>query len=208
MCLGCHSHKSNKNEFQVCSTKINEKAPKKNCIECHMHKVDGAPSVMSKDKTHTFHGFPGLHGDLTNLSQYIGMDFKVDDDKKMFTVSIDHNVPHASLLHPLRASKLVVSVKSGSDVTKMQTRKIIKKIGTNDKPSAPWLATQIVHDTTIPANTKKAYPYQWDLKSGDVITATFGYYLVKPKALKKFDLQDTEEATKFRIIKKQSFTVK
>ncbi|MCK5855654.1 MAG: hypothetical protein KAG56_10560, partial [Sulfurovaceae bacterium] len=59
-----------------------------------------------------------------------------------------------------------------------------------------------------PANTKKAYPYEWNLKSGDVITATFGYYLVKPRALKKFDLQNNEEATKFRVIRKETFTVK
>ena len=102
----------------------------------------------------------------------------------------------------------MVTVTRDGDITKMQTRKILKKIGTNNKPSAPWLATQIVHDTRIPANTKIAYPYKWELKSGDVITATFGYYLVKPKALKKFDLQDNKEAAKFRVIKKETFTVK
>jgi hypothetical protein len=208
MCMGCHAHKSNRQKFEVCSTSINQKAPKKNCIECHMHQVEGAPSTMSKSTTHTFHGFPGLHGDLTNLSQYIGMGFKVDEDKRRFEVSIDHDVPHASLLHPLRAGKLEVIVTRDGKETKMQTRKIIKKIGTEGKPSAPWLATQIVHDTTIPANTKMIYPYAWDLQSGDVITATLGYFLVKPKALKKFDLQESDEATKFRVIKKESFTVK
>jgi len=208
MCMGCHSHKSNKKEFQVCATNMNNNASKKSCIECHMHKVDGPPSTMSKVENHTFHGFPGLHGDLTHLSQYIKMNISTKEDKKMFTVMIDHDVPHPSLLHPLRSSKLVVTVTRDGDVTKMQTRKILKKIGTESKPSAPWLATQIVHDTRIPANTKIAYPYAWDLKNGDVITATFGYYLVKPKALKKFDLKENKEATKFRVIKKETFTVK
>jgi len=211
MCMGCHTSKSNKKGFDVCETDVNQKAPKKNCIECHMHKVDGAPSTMSTAKEHTFHGFPGLHGDLTNLSQYVGMDISTKDDNKMFTVTIDHDVPHSSLLHPLRMGKLEVSVNSGGKVTKMQTRKLIKVIGSKEgaspSPTPPWLATQIIKDTRIPANASKAYPYSWELKSGDVITAKFGYLLVKPKALKKFNLQDNKEATKFRIIKEQSFTV-
>ena len=212
MCMGCHSHKSNKKEFQVCATNINNNASKKSCIECHMHKVDGPPSMMSAVENHTFHGFPGLHGDLTHLSQFIKVNISAEDDKKKFTVMIDHDVPHPSLLHPLRSSKLVVTVTRDGDVTKMQDRIIAKTIGSikgeSPAPTPPWLATQIVKDTTIPANTKIAYPYAWDLKSGDVITATFGYYLVKPKALKKFDLQENKEATKFRVIKKETFTIK
>ncbi|CAA6828220.1 MAG: Unknown protein [uncultured Sulfurovum sp.] len=211
MCMGCHSHKSNKKEFQVCATDINNNASKKNCIECHMHKVDGPPSTMSTSKTHTFHGFPGLHGDLTHLSQYVTMNISTKDNNKMFTVVINHDVPHSSTMHPLRSAKLVVTVNSGGSITKMQDRVIAKTIGSkkggSPVPTAPWLATEIVKNTTIPANTKIAYPYKWDLKSGDVVTATFGYYLVKPKALKKFDLQDNEEATKFRVIRKETFTV-
>lgn len=212
MCLGCHARKSNKKGFDVCETNVNNNAKKKNCIECHMHKVDGAPSVLSKATKHTFHGFPGLHGDLTNLSQYISMEITTKDDNKIFTVTIDHDVPHASLLHPLRMGKLEVTVKSGSDTIKMQTRKLIKVIGSAEGPSPsptpPWLATQIIKDTRIPANSTKAYPYAWELKSGDVITAKFGYLLVKPKALKKFGLKENKEATKFRIILEKSFTVK
>ncbi|MCF6243807.1 MAG: cytochrome c family protein [Sulfurovum sp.] len=208
MCMGCHSHKSNKEEFQVCATNINNNASKKSCIECHMHKVDGAPSTMSSAKKHTFHGFPGLHGDLTHLSQYVTIDISTKEANSMFTVVVNHDVPHPSLLHPLRSSELRVSVNSGGSITKMETRKIIKKIGTKGKPSAPWLATQIVHDTRIPANSKKVYPYKWDVKSGDIITAEFGYFLVKPEALKKFDLLENKEAKKFRVIRKETFTVK
>lgn len=211
MCMGCHTHKSNAKQFQVCSTDINQNAPKKNCIECHMHKVDGAPSKFSKETQHTFHGFPGLHGDLTNLAQYIGMQITNTDDKKMFTVTINHDAPHASVLHPLRMGKLEVTVTRDGKVTKMQTRELEKIIGTNEggsaKPTPPWLATTVIKDTRIPANTSIAYPYAWELKTGDIITATFGYLLVKPGSLEKLELQDNKEATKFRVIKEQSFTV-
>ncbi len=212
LCMGCHSHKSNKKKFNVCATDLNNNAAKKSCIECHMHKVDGAPSVQSLAKTHTFHGFPGLHGDLSNLSQYIGLEFFVKEDKSMFTVNVKHDVPHPSLLHPLRSSKLEVTVERNGDVIRMQPRKIIKAIGhkgaLSPTPTPPWLATEIIKDTRIPANSTKAYPYAWDVQSGDVITATFGYFLVKKGALKKFQLDDNPEATKFRVISKKSFTVK
>ena len=48
-----------------------------------MHKVEGAPSIMSEATEHTYHGFPGLHGDLTNLSQYVNLDINVEDNKKV-----------------------------------------------------------------------------------------------------------------------------
>lgn len=213
MCLGCHARKANKKGFDVCETDINQDAPKKNCIECHMHKVDGAPSIMSSSKEHTFHGFPGLHGDLTNLSQYVKLHIAIKDDMKKFGVMIEHNVPHASTLHPLRSAKLDVMITStDGTVTKMFGIVIDKTIGSikGESPMStpPWLATQIIRDTTLAANSKKAYKYAWDLKSGDVITTRFGYYLVKPKALQKFNLQDNEEATKFRVIQEQSLTVK
>lgn len=33
MCMGCHAHKSNGKDFQVCATDINHNASKKSCIE-------------------------------------------------------------------------------------------------------------------------------------------------------------------------------
>ena len=211
LCMGCHTRKANKKKFDVCETDINPNAKNKDCIACHMHKVDGAPSTMSNAKQHTFHGFDGLHGDLKHLSQFIGMDISVKDYKKMFTITIDHDVPHSSRLHPLRMGLLKVTVKRGSEVIEMESRKLIKVIGSKAGKSPvktpPWLATEIIKDTRIPANTVKAYPYAWNLQAGDVITAKFGYFLVKTRALQKFDLQDNKEATKFRVIKKGSFNV-
>ena len=212
MCMGCHAHKSNGKHFEVCATNINNNASKKSCIECHMHKVDGAPSIMSVDKQHTFHGFPGLHGDLTNLSQYVKLHIAVKDNNKMFGIMIDHDVPHPSTMHPLRTAKLVVTITSGDKVTEMHDIMISKTIGNikgeSPSPAPPWLATQIISDSRISANSKKAFPYAYNLKSGDIITAQFGYHLVKPKALKKFGLQDNDEAKKFRVITEKKITVK
>jgi len=210
LCMGCHMHKSNKKGFDVCSTEDNNMDGNNNCITCHMPKVDGAPSTMSEVKKHAYHGFPGLHGDLSLLSKYITLGFK--HAKKKFTVSVDHQATHSSTLHPLRMAKLVVSIKRDGKVIKMDPKKLFKVIGSKAGPSPmatpPWLATDIIKDTRIPANTKKDFKYDFALQSGDKVTAKFGYLLVKPKALKKFELENNEEAKKFRVIAKETFTVK
>jgi len=209
LCMGCHTHKSNKKQFQVCSTQEGKKSDKADCITCHMPKVDGKPSKYSEGKNqHRFHGFPGLHGDLSLLSKYVTLDFKHTD--KNFTVSVDHQAPHSSTLHPLRMAKLLVSIERDGKIIKMKPRKLIKIIGSKEtgKPTPPWAATGIVKDTRIPANTKKDYKYNQVLQSKDKVTVKFGYLLVKPKALKKFKLENNEEAKKFRVIAKDTFTVK
>ena len=208
LCLGCHAHKGNKNDFQVCITDINPKASKKNCIECHMHKVKGAPSIMSESTEHTYHGFPGLHGDLTNLSQHIDLNITVQEGKKIFDVTVKHNSPHSSLLNPLRFSQLTVSIKRNDEIINMEPQQLFKMIGAKGKMAPPWLATEIIRDTRIPPNTKKTYTYAQKLKSGDIITAKFGYFLVPPHMLKNLKLDDNEEAQKFRVISTRSYTVK
>jgi len=208
--MGCHMHKTNKKQYDVCSTENTNMNGENNCITCHMPQVDGVPSILSTTKKHTFHGFPGLHGDLSMLSKYVGLDFK--QAKKNFSISVDHQATHSSTLHPLRLAKLVVSIERNGKVIKMDTKKFFKVIGNHKgaspKPTPPWLADRTLKDTRIPANTKKDFSYDFALQSGDVVSAKFGYYLVKPKILKKFKLDKNEEAKKFRVITKETYTIK
>ena len=210
LCMGCHTHKSNKFKYDVCSTENVNPSAKANCISCHMPKIDGSPSLMSEEKKHTYHGFPGLHGDLSMLSKYVTLDFK--HTKKNFTISIDHQATHSSTLHPLRMAKLVVSIERDGKIIKMKPKKLLKVIGNaksgTPKPTPPWLADRTVKDTRIPANTKKDYNYKFELQSEDKVSAKFGYFLVIPKALKKFKLENNKDATKFRVISKETFRVK
>ena len=175
-----------------------------------MPQVDGAPSTLSNVKKHAFHGFPGIHGDLSLLSKYVTLHFQ--HTEKNFTLSVDHQATHSSTLHPLRMAKLMVSIERNGEVIKMDPKKLFKVIGTKEgdksKPTPPWLATDIIQDTRIPANTKKDYDYDFTLQSGDKVTAKFGYLLVKPKALEKFGLENNAEAKEFRVIAKETFTVK
>ena len=61
VCIGCHSHKQNKYEINVCSTNIDNELDGANCVSCHMPKVKGSVSNMNETKEHAFHGFPGTH---------------------------------------------------------------------------------------------------------------------------------------------------
>ena len=210
LCMGCHTHKSNKKNFRVCSTEINGKAPEKNCITCHMHKVTGAPSVFSNAKEHTFHGFPGLHGDLTNLSQYVKITFT--QEKEKFSITLDHQAPHASSLHPMRMAKLRVAVKRDDQIIHLEEKNIFNTIGTDGKPSPmatpPWLATQVIHDSRLKANSKTDFGFNYVLKKGDIVGAKFGFYMIKPTAIQKFKLDDHKDSKEFKVLSQKYFLIK
>ena len=209
LCMGCHSRKSNKKGFDVCATDATNMTDQKNCISCHMPQVDGSSSIMSQGKKHSFHGFPGIHGDLSLLSKYVTFD--LNKEAKNFVLTVNHNVSHPSSLHPLRMSKLLVSIDRDGNVTKMKVQKIFKVIGVKDKnsskPTPPWLATQIIKESRIMADSKKDYAYDFVLQKGDKVTVKFGHLLMKPKAAKKFGLANNEEATKFRVLTEKTFTI-
>ena len=207
ICMGCHMHKTNKMKFEVCSTENDNMDGNNNCITCHMPKVKGPVSNLYETETHSFHGFPGIHGDMKKyLSKYVVLD--IEQIKSGFRVSIDHMATHSSTLHPLRMSKLVVKVIRGKETINIKPLKFFKVIGKDSKPSAPWLATEVVKDSRIGANKKEDFSFSFELKKGDKIVAEFGHLLVKTKALKKFGLEDNEEAKKFRVISEKSFIVK
>lgn len=210
LCMGCHMHKANKKGFDVCSTEDNNMNGKNNCITCHMPKVKGSVSNVTKSKDHTFHGFPGIHGDISKLSKYVTLSLK--DSKNKFSIVVDHRASHASTLHPLRMSKLVVTIKRDGKVIKMKPVNMSKTIGiktkNGSKKTPPWLATKNIADSRIPANTKKSFNFDFVLKSGDVVTAKFGHLLMKPGAAKKFGLQDNKEVKKLRVISKETFKIK
>jgi len=59
----------------------------------------------------------------------------------------------------------------------------------------------------IKANEKRVVKFDEILKSGDKVEVKLGFYVVNPKVLKKLNLQDEEELTKFTTLKSTHFTV-
>jgi hypothetical protein len=105
--------------------------------------------------------------------------------------------------------QLRVNVKrNGKVVDKFKPEVFVRVIGKDGKPTSPWLADSIVKNTMIQANEKRVVSYISDLKKGDKVNVTLGYFLVKPKALKKFGLDKDKVATKFYVLKTETFIVK
>jgi len=206
VCIGCHSHKKNKFGLNICSTNIANEMDGANCVSCHMPKVKGSVSNLRETKTHTFHGFSGTHSHPDMLSKYVDIEFL--RDIKDFQIAVNNKSSHALTLHPMRLMKLNVKVIRGGKEIKFPSKIFVRALGANGKPTPPWLAKEIVKDTSIKANEKRVIKYDFELKKGDRVEVELGYYLVNPKLHKKFNLQNNKKATAFTVLKSKVFTVK
>jgi hypothetical protein len=207
MCMGCHSHKQNAHNFSVCDTEDEgAKNTKTNCITCHMPQVGGSATTVRQSNTHAFHGFAGSIIKPEMLNKYVALDFEKSTDG--FNISIKNAAPHNLMTHPLRVVQLRVNLIRGDKHTPLKTETFVKVIGKDNKPSMPWVATEVVKDTMIKANETRVVSYDTALKSGDKVEAILGYYIVNPKALKKLDLDGEKELHKFTVLKSKYFTVK
>ena len=206
VCMGCHSHKKNKEKLDVCVTQMAKQTSKENCITCHMPKVAGSASLHKDSLTHSYHGFPGTNSGQDMLAQYI--DMKFEKKNTSFEISIHNHSPHDMLLHPLRMLELHVSLQRKDEVKVLQPRKFFRVLGKDAKPSPPWVANEVIKNTMIQGKENRKITYQKGLDKGDILEVTLGYYLVNPKVLVKFALQDNEKAKKFHILKKLKVEVK
>lgn len=204
VCIGCHSHKTNKHNLNVCSTNIDNEMDGANCVSCHMPKVEGSVSDMHETKKHAFHGFAGSHFHSDMLTKYVEISFLAQINN--FIVNIDNRTSHALLLHPLRTAVLKVSISRGSQNIKLKDEIFVRVIGHEGKPAMPWKASTTLKDTMIQANEKRAVKYDFKLEKGDVINVTLGWYLVNPKAVKSLKLENEKVATEFKEFKKERFT--
>jgi hypothetical protein len=206
VCIGCHSHKKNKYDINVCTTNINNKLDGANCVSCHMPKVEGSASNVHKTKEHTFHGFPGTHVHQDMLTQYV--DIRLYKNEKTFDITIDNKSSHAMSLHPMRMMQLRAKVIREGKTIKLKHKNFARVIGANGKGTPPWLANEIVQDTTVKANEKKVSTYDYALVKDDTLEVTIGYYLVNPKMLKSLNLEKSVMATKFHHFKTEKFEIK
>ncbi len=71
-----------------------------------------------------------------------------------------------------------------------------EQFGNEGKPSAPWLATEVVENSIIKAHEKRRVKFDKKLKSGDEVEATLGYYIVDPKTIDSLGL-DKDKFSKF-----------
>ncbi len=206
VCMGCHSHKQNAEEFSICKTdEEGAKDKKENCITCHMPKVDGSATTIRISKQHAFHGFAGARHKSEMLSQYVELSFEKTSDG--FSVTINNKAPHNLMTHPLRVVQLRANLIRDTKTQTLQTHTFVKIIGRDNKPTMPWVANAVLKDTMIKAKEKRVVKYTDTLKSGDVVEMQLGYYVVNPKALKGLNLDGDKELQKFTILKHEYFRV-
>lgn len=206
VCVGCHSHKQNKAKLNVCSTNLANEMDEANCVSCHMPKVAGSVSTQRKTEQHAFHGFPGTHSNQDMLAKYV--DLELLKNINSFDVSVNNKSSHALLLHPLRVAQLRVTIERDGTKEKLKTEVFVRVIGKDGKPTPPWIANAVVKDTMIKHNEKRVITYNKQLLRGDKVYMTLGYFLVKPKAAKKFGLDKDPVASKFYVLKSETVTIK
>jgi len=206
ICMGCHSHKQNAHEFNVCTTDMaGAKDKKSNCITCHMPQVEGSSTTIRQSKTHAFHGFAGVRNAPNLLEKHIEINYKKADNG--FEIIINNKAPHNLLTHPLRVVKLKTTIIRDGKREELKTETFVKVIGTDNKPSMPWLATQVVKDNMIKGNEKRVVKFDKKLQKGDEIEAILGYHIVNPKSAQKLGIDQEKELTKFTTLKRSYFKI-
>ena len=207
MCMACHSHFENKIGINVCSIDYSgANNEEKNCITCHMPEVKGSVTTIKITKTHKYHGFPGARHKPKMLAKYININLK--RTKNGFDLILHNKASHNFLTHPLRLAILKVKIISNKKVIQLKDKKFLRVLAKDSKPAMPWLANMILKDNMLKKEEKRVIKYNAKIKSKDIIYVEFGFYLVNPKLIKKLKLQNSKEATKYNIIKKENFIIK
>ncbi len=206
VCIGCHSHKKNKYDMNVCSTNIKHELDSINCVSCHMPKIEGSVSTLHETKEHTFHGFPGTHSHQDMLGKYV--ELELEKSNKKFNIIINNKSSHALSLHPMRVMQLRVLVTRVHNMVSLKDVNFAKIIGANGKSTPPWLAKEVVKNTVINAHEKRVVTYDYELQEGDSVKVDIGYFLVNKKMLKNLNLEKTRVATKFHLFKTKIFEIK
>lgn len=206
MCMGCHSHKQNSHDFDVCRTEIEgAKSDESNCITCHMPQIQGSSTSIKKTKTHAFHSFAGVRNAPQMLSKHINLAFKQSTNG--FELTVHNDTPHALLSHPLRVVELKTVLKRDGKKEELKIHTFVRTIGHNGKPSMPWLANQVIKDTMIKANEKRMVAFDTVLKSGDELEVILGYRIINSVSAKKLGLEKEKELVEFTPLKRAYFSV-
>jgi len=207
MCMGCHAHFENKHDVSICKIEDNAaKSKKQNCITCHMPRVKGSATTIAISKTHAFHGFSGSRNKPEMLAKYLKISFLKNSNG--FELTLKNEATHRLFIHAFRKAKLNVRVNTGTTTKVLKSTSFVRSVGSNGTHDYPWLANQIIEDTMIKAGESRVIQYNTQIKSGDMIEAEFGFYLVDPTMDKKLKLVNIKEATKFKILKTKFFNIK
>lgn len=197
VCMGCHSHKYNSKDFEVCNTKDQHDATS-DCIGCHMPKSPGGNEKYNKKGRDEYatHDFLGIHStEMVKKAVKIKLAYKDDT----IELTIVNKMGHSIITHPMRLKFAKTVVKRGGKViwTNFDKSPLEDKEATfviafkddKDKPTLPHKARGYRINQNLKAMSSKVVKYSVpNLQKGDKITTTWISYPVKPMVAKKLKI--------------------
>ncbi len=205
MCLGCHDHKQNAKQFAICDFGYKQGKSKETCVSCHMPRKPGSFVNLKQATTHASHAISIRNLSLKDLGKYLKLSFA--QTKQGFTVTVHNEATHTLFAQPLRLAMLKISIYRGDKVQILPPRTYVRIIGTQGKPSMPWLADTVIKDTSIKALERRVETFNVVLQKGDRVEAELGYSLVNPKAAGKLGIHEPS-ATEYRVLSRRVFGVR
>jgi len=217
VCLGCHSHKRNKNDVLIFQA-MQENQDATECIKCHMPLIAGGPEKNNKRGRlqHHSHTFAGIHS-LEMMKQAVKID--VTTQKNKLLVTIENKMPHPLIIQAARLKYLDIKIiRNGKVIWKN-----FKKSPLEDKQGAfhieflddknneviiPSFATKRGFVNNLKAKETKTLTYNTPtIKKGDTISVELYVVLAKPNCTKVINLDDPN-LTKPTRMQKYSYKVK
>ena len=197
VCMGCHSHKQNSKEFEVCNTK-NEYDKTSNCIGCHMPKAPGGNEKFNKKGRDEYatHEFLGIRS-TEMIKKAVKLELAYKDE--VLELTITNKMGHAIITHPMRLkfaktvitrdSKVIWSNFKDSPIEDKEATFIIVFKNAEDKVSMPHQAIGYKLNRNLKASTSKTVKYDVPkLQKGDEVKTTWISYIVNPKIAKKLQI--------------------
>ncbi len=199
VCMGCHSHKENVHEIQVCNT-LDQNEKTSDCIGCHMPKEPGGIENFNKRGRDEYatHEFLGVHSAKMVKK---AVELKLGQEEKTITLSIINKMGHKIITQPMRLKfvktvvsregKVIWSNFKESPVEDKEATFIIVFKDSEGEPSLPGKAVGYRLNRNLEAMTTKEVVYTIDdLQKGDKVTSTWISYVINPKVAQKLQITD------------------
>ncbi len=200
VCMGCHSHKENKHEVQVCNG-LDNFNKKSDCIGCHMPKKEGIIEKFDKKSRSEYasHEFLGIHSEEMVKK---AVKLELTQSKKGFSLSITNMMGHAIITQPMRLKFVKTVIKRNEEViwSNYKESPIEDKEATfiivfkdeNGKATMPGSARGFKVQQNLAALETKVIDYRVKLKKGDEVSSMWMSYIINPRIAKKLDITDKE----------------
>ena len=215
-CSGCHSHKRNAQNVLIFQA-MKKGQSSKECIECHMPKINGGVEDMNKrGRTHHHsHYFAGIHDEEFRKK---GLDIKIDTEDKTLKIELTNKMAHPLIIQPARMKFIHVKVLRDGKVVwqnyttdPMQDKQAVFVTEFSGKDgklvNIPAFACGILFENNIDAKETKILTYNnIDLQKGDTVEVELWLYLSKPSCSEVLDLED-KSITKPILMKKVTFVL-